>query len=470
MTGGRHGTGGDGTGDHGAGDHGPGQADPDGAKAAEPSCPSCGETVYPGEIFCEKCGHRLTPPAPVETAEPAEPAGAGAAPVPAGAGAPAGDPCRGCGGAPIDAEGYCEICGMRQPAERDHVEVELPAPGGGNGSGPVAAAGASDRGRRYSRNEDALALAAHAAGVAAVVCDGVGSSQRPEDASRTAADTGAAELVALLDAGEDPEDATRAAALRAASAVAALSTSPGDAPSCTYVSAVTRGASVTVGWVGDSRAYWLSADGAVDPGEGGAAEPATDESGPETAELSTGDMAEIGPSRRLTEDDSWAAFMTAQGALTEAEAEQHPNAHVITAWLGADAGQVSPHVATFRPAGPGTLLVCSDGLWNYFPAARDLAALLAAGPGAPGPAAGHDPAAANTPGAANGAGGTAPGSAPDPGHDPAADPLGVARALVRRALDAGGRDNITVAVIPIPSPRSPHSRIHESIPHSTEPR
>ncbi|TDB85612.1 protein phosphatase 2C domain-containing protein [Actinomadura sp. 7K534] len=463
MTGGQHGAE-----QHGAGGHGAGHSDPDGAKAAEPSCPSCGETVYPGEIFCEECGHRLAGAPPPEPVESAAPGGAGAAP------APAGDPCRGCGGTPIDADGYCETCGMRQPAERDHVEVELPAPGGGNGSGPVAAAGASDRGRRYSRNEDALALAAHAAGVAAVVCDGVGSSQRPEDASRTAADTGAAELVALLDAGEDSEDATRTAALRAASAVAALSTSPGDAPSCTYVSAVTRGGSVTVGWIGDSRAYWLSADGAVDPGEddpgeGGAGKPATDESGPETAELSTGDMAELGPSRRLTEDDSWAAFMIAQGALTEAEAEEHPNAHVITAWLGADAGQVSPHVATFRPAGPGTLLVCSDGLWNYFPAARDLAALLAAGPAAPGP---DEPAAATAPDAANGAAGTAtdpaPGPVPDPGHDPAADPLGVARTLVRHALDAGGRDNITVAVIPIPAPRSPHSSIHESIPHSTE--
>ncbi|XRQ03610.1 protein phosphatase 2C domain-containing protein [Actinomadura welshii] len=436
-------------------------ADPDGAKAAELACPACGETVYPGEVFCEECGHRI---AEAPAAEPA---------------APAARPCRECGGASIDADGYCETCGFRQPAERDHVESELPAPGGRNGSGPVAAAGASDRGRRYSRNEDAFALAAHAAGVAAVVCDGVGSSQRPEDASRAAADTGAAELVALLDAGEDPEDATRGAALRAAAAVAALSTSPADAPSCTYVSAVTRGASVTVGWVGDSRVYWLSADGAVDPGEAGpgeagpreegageegageegageegAGEPSPDGPAPDTAEMSTGDMAVLGPSRRLTEDDSWAAFMVAQGALTEAEAERHPNAHVITAWLGADAGQVSPHVATFRPAGPGTLLVCSDGLWNYFPAARDLAALLAAGP-APDPA--PDPASE-----------PASEPVPDPGHDPASDPLGVARALVRHALEAGGRDNITVAVIPLPAPDSPQSRIHESIPQSTE--
>ncbi|MFA1539446.1 protein phosphatase 2C domain-containing protein [Actinomadura monticuli] len=380
------------------------------AKAAELSCPECGEIVYAEEVFCEKCGHRLT-----DAPSPAEPAAPERAP---------GRPCAGCGGTAIDADGYCEQCGLRQPAERDHLEFELPAAGGSGGRPPLAA-GASDRGRRYSRNEDAIAVAAHAAGVAAVVSDGVGSSQRPEDASRTAADTGAAELVARLDAGEDPEDATRHAALRAAAAVAALATSPSDAPSCTYVSAVTRGTTVTVGWVGDSRAYWLSADGAAGPGENDPAGPAPDAA---DTEVSTGDMAELGPSRRLTEDDSWAAFMVSEGSLTEAEAEAHPNAHVITAWLGVDAGEVRPHVATFRPAGPGTLLICSDGLWNYFPAAGDLAALLGG------------------PGGANGA------------PDPASDPLEAARTLVRHALDAGGRDNITVAVIPLPSPAAPASR------------
>jgi serine/threonine protein phosphatase PrpC len=397
------------------------------AKAAELSCPACGEIVYAEEVYCEECGHRLTDAPPPPPAAPE----------------PAARPCTGCGRTAIDADGYCEHCGLRQPAERDHVELELPAPGAG---GPVVAAGASDRGRRYSRNEDAIALAAHAAGVAAVVSDGVGSSQRPEDASRTAADTGAAELVARLDAGEDPEDATRHAALRAAAAVAALATSPADAPSCTYVSAVTRGATITVGWIGDSRAYWLSADGTAAPGENGSREPAPGASAsqdaadtadaPDAAEVSTGDLAELGPSRRLTEDDSWAAFMVAEGSLTEAEAEAHPNAHVITAWLGVDAGEVRPHVATFRPAGPGTLLVCSDGLWNYFPAAGDLAALLT---GTAGDGAGD-----------GGAAGTG-------ALDPAADPLGTARALVRHALDAGGRDNITVAVIPLPSPAAPAS-------------
>ncbi|GAA0219562.1 protein phosphatase 2C domain-containing protein [Actinomadura nitritigenes] len=421
------------------------------AKPAEPTCPVCGEIVYPGYVFCENCGHKLGDP------PPADPGESGAAPREGATirqssaslarrrAAGEARPCPECGGAAIDADGYCERCGLRQPAERDHVEIGLPAAGGSagpdaNGSGPLAAAGASDRGRRYSRNEDALALAAHAAGVVAVVSDGVGSSQRPDEASRAAADTAAAELAALLDAGHDPEEATRAAALKAAGAVAALAASPSEAPSCTYVSAVTRGAALTVGWVGDSRAYWLSAgpDGTADTEETRPDATRPDGLGPDDTEPntgdtepSTGDMAELGASRQLTEDDSWAAIMVAQGALTEAEAEAHPNAHVITAWLGADAGEVRPHVATFRPTGPGTLLVCSDGLWNYFPAAADLAALLGG-----------------------------PGERPDP----AADPLGAARTLVRHALDAGGRDNITVAVIPFPSPPVP-ARTH---PESTE--
>ncbi|GAA2136639.1 protein phosphatase 2C domain-containing protein [Actinomadura napierensis] len=437
------------------------------AKPAEPTCPACKEIVYPGYVFCENCGHKLGDPPPAGPGETGVPPREGATIRQSSASlarrrAGAGDarPCPECGGAAIDADGYCERCGLRQPAERDHVEVGLPAAGadgsGADGPGALAAAGASDRGKRYSRNEDALSLAAHAAGIVPVVSDGVGSSQRPDEASRAAADTGAAELAALLDDGGDPEEATRTAALKAAEAVAALAASPAEAPSCTYVSAVTRGATLTVGWVGDSRAYWLSAEeGAT--ADAGEEDTQPEETGPAGAdpgdtEPSTGDMAELSASRQLTEDDSWAAIMVAQGALTEAEAEAHPNAHVITAWLGADAGEVRPHVATFRPAGPGTLLVCSDGLWNYFPAAADLAALL----GGPGDSV-ADPANGGMPDPADG---SADGGRPDP----AADPLGAARALVRHALDAGGRDNITVAVIPFPAPPVP-PRTH---PESTE--
>ncbi|MEV4257072.1 hypothetical protein AB0J52_28280, partial [Spirillospora sp. NPDC049652] len=257
----------------------------------------------------------------------------------------------------------------------------------------------------------------------------VGSSPRPETASRAAADTAAAEIATALGAGASPGDAVRTAVRHAAAAVSGLADSPDHAPSCTFVAAVTGPDGVTVGWVGDSRAYWLSADDTsgtgdlADTGElnaaalaaelarNGAGDP--DATGPH-ATGPDADALPLGASRRLTDDDSWAAFMVASGALTEAEAEAHPNAHVITAWLGADAGEVRPHVRGFLPDRPGTLLVCSDGLWNYFPGAGDLAAVLR-----------------------------------NAQADPAADPIGAARILVRHALDAGGRDNITVAVLPL---------------------
>ncbi|MEU5878256.1 protein phosphatase 2C domain-containing protein [Spirillospora sp. NPDC047279] len=370
--------------------------DIDVTEPSKPGCPNCTEPVFEGEAFCEACGHPLT--AEATAAVKAGRVARDGATAKAFAGARPGtrptrrtEPnaprraCTECGATAIDAEGYCEHCGMRQPAERDHVEAELP---GGT------AAGVSDKGRRYARNEDALAMAPLPGGVAVVVCDGVGSSPDPDDASRAAAETGVAELTARLASGAGPEDAVRDAALKAAEAVAALAESPSNAPSCTYVSAATRrdaatgAASVTVGWVGDSRAYWL--DGTA--------------------------------SRQLTEDDSWAAFMVAEGALTEAEAEAHPNAHVITAWLGADADEVRPRVRTFSPGGAGTVLVCSDGLWNYAPRPEDLVAVLAGA-----------------------------------GCDPVRDPLGAARALVRFALEAGGRDNITVAVIPV-APDTEHAQ------------
>jgi serine/threonine protein phosphatase PrpC len=56
------------------------------------------------------------------------------------------------------------------------------------------------------------------------------------------------------------------------------------------------------------------------------------------------------------------------------------------------------------------VLVCTDGLWNYLPEPEQLAPVALA---------------------------EANGSA-----------LGAARALVQHALDAGGHDNITVAVVP----------------------
>jgi serine/threonine protein phosphatase PrpC len=165
--------------------------------------------------------------------------------------------------------------------------------------------------------------------------------------------------------------------------------SPGEAPSTTYISAVIGGDAVTVCWLGDSRAYWLS-------------------TGPDVTRLST--------------DDSLAEELVARGAMSEAEALATPQAHVITRWLGADLAEPGPHVVRFEPSGPGVVLVCSDGLWNYQPEAAGLADLAL-------------PAALT-------------------------DPLGAAAELVKFALDAGGMDNITAVLVPFPLAPFPEEPPH----------
>ncbi|MGI5338044.1 PP2C family protein-serine/threonine phosphatase [Streptomyces sp. CA-181903] len=250
----------------------------------------------------------------------------------------------------IDDDGYCEHCGHAQPRERDHMEHETPG---------VAAV--SDRGLRHHRNEDAFAVSTTTqpdggTAVLAVVCDGVSSAARSDEAS-TAASAGAlASLEAALAAGTPPREATHRAILDAARAVDALASSghrarehrhhqQENAPACTIVSAVITGELLTVGWVGDSRAYWVPDDRATQPA-------------------------------RLTEDDSWAAQMVAAGLLSEAEAYADERAHAITGWLGADAYEVEPHTAAFQPDRPGVVIVCTDGLWNYAETAERMAAVV----------------------------------------------------------------------------------------------
>ena len=255
-------------------------------------------------------------------------------------------------------------------------------------------AAVSDRGLRHRRNEDAFAVSAvalpHGApAVVAVVCDGVSSAHRPADASAAAAESADASLLEALRRGAPFEDAMRDALLSAGRAVTGLATEePGrnpdhDSPACTCVGAVVSGQGVTVGRVGDSRAYWIPDDHET-------------------------------PASCLTEDDSWAAGMISAGLVPEEEAYADSRAHAITAWLGADSPELAPHTASFELDGPGVVVVCTDGLWNYAESAGELASAVEA--------------------------------------DAGTHPLRCAQALVRVALDGGGHDNVTVAVLPVPAP------------------
>lgn len=105
------------------------------------------------------------------------------------------------------------------------------------------------------------------------------------------------------------------------------------------------GGLLIVGWVGDSRVYWVPDD-------------------------------RTNPPARLTEDDSWAAQMVAAGLMNEAEAYADERAHAITGWLGADAYDLEPHTVSFKPDRPGLVVVCTDGLWNYAESAAEMAAAV----------------------------------------------------------------------------------------------
>jgi serine/threonine protein phosphatase PrpC len=260
--------------------------------------------------------------------------------------------------------------------ERNHAELD---------AGLLV--GVTDRGLRHQRNEDAIALQV-AQGPdgqvpLAVVSDGVSSAPRPDEASLVAVRTGIAVLAASALQGHEPVAASVAAAQAAAQALRELAGADG-APAATYVSAVATGDLVTICWLGDSRVYWLT---------------------PDPAEC-----------ERLTRDDSLAEELVTAGLATPEEAMASPQAHVITRWLGADLPDVEPQLRQFRPPGPGVLVVCTDGLWNYRPEAADLASLV------PFPAA-------------------------------LTAPLDVAVSLVKFAVDAGGMDNITVALIPFAQAR-----------------
>lgn len=293
--------------------------------------------------------------------------------------------CVACRSGRVDSDGYCENCGHAQPRERDHMEQEC---------GPLAAV--SDRGLRHHRNEDAFGL-----GTAtlpdgspvsvAIVCDGVSSATRPDDASLAAARAANEALLAALPRGTHPQQAMHDAIVAASHAVNALAAEPAtarehsphqNAPACTIVGAVVTPGLLVVGWVGDSRAYWVPVDRTTPPA-------------------------------RLTEDDSWAAQMVAAGLMNEAEAYADERAHAITGWLGADAYELEPHTASFKPDRPGVVVVCTDGLWNYAEAAEDMAEIVPA--------------------------------------DAAVRPLHSAQVLVGHALDGGGHDNVTVAVVPFPA-------------------
>ncbi len=325
-------------------------------------CPFCTTTLPEEDLFCEACGKPLqTPPQPQAQSTGCV-----------------------CGAPPeeIDEDGYCGRCGhlARRPAS-DHVELIL----------SPDFAGVSDRGLKHQRNEDRFAMRQFGDASVIVVCDGVSSSTHSELASSLVAENVADALEASLrrHSASSPERTVRTAILGAQTRLAAAiddASKTEDPPSTTIVAALIKGLQATIGWAGDSRAYWIGA---------------------------------AGETHQLTADHSWMNDIVSSGEMSLEEAAKSPKAHGITRWLGADAGEsAQPEVVQFLVPGPGHLLLCTDGLWNYAPQPEELAALV---------------------------------QPPAPIGDPR-PMIDIARHLVDFANARGGHDNITAILLHVPSP------------------
>jgi len=333
-------------------------------------CQSCGVEQMADARFCEDCGsalHARAPdgaPAVNSNGQPSSHTAADAS------------TCSVCGSGPgaFGADGFCTHCGHeRVDVSRNHVEVSI----------SPRFAGVSDVGMKHFRNEDAMTLASEPEGETLVVCDGVSNSQNPDLAAAAAANA-AQEVIRGAIASQswnhthDLVTAALQAARIAVRSVPFAESSDGDPPESTIILAVRHGRRVSLGWVGDSRAYLIASERA----------------------------------EQCTVDHSWLNEVVDAGKMSLADALSSPLAHALTRSLGGpvDSSDEPSQLDFELPSGPSYLVLCSDGLWNYLPDAVSLAALIR-------------------------------------GQPAAADALARARSLVKFALERGGHDNITVAVL-----------------------
>jgi protein phosphatase len=202
--------------------------------------------------------------------------------------------------------------------------------------GPARYAFASDVGRRRQRNEDAVAVIEPRGGqdwgfdLAAVVCDGVGGQPQGDLASKL--------TVEMLVQALSRKDGARLGD-RVARAVEAANTAvrdlarrvAGGAPlATTCVVVALRGQMLTVGNVGDSRAYLFRA----------------------------------GRLEALTLDHSIVQEQVRQGLLDAAAAKAHPLRSRLSRAVGSEE-RLTVDVAEHRLEPDDILLVCSDGLHAF---------------------------------------------------------------------------------------------------------
>src|SRR5688572_8910244 len=179
----------------------------------------------------------------------------------------------------------------------------------------------TDTGRQRTRNEDSY----FARGPLYAVADGMGGAQAGEVASRIAA-----EAFEPAERGSEAPEAFLRTVVQAANAqIHSLSVhdSSRSGMGTTLTAALVEGDEISIGHVGDSRAYRFR-DGEL---------------------------------KLLTSDHSLVEELRRQGRLTEEEAETHPQRSIITRALGPES-EVEVDTMTVSARPDDVYLICSDGL------------------------------------------------------------------------------------------------------------
>jgi serine/threonine protein phosphatase PrpC len=279
------------------------------------SCPRCAAPCPDESNYCEECGAALPQPAGANSEQGKSLPVSGSSDLRS---------CSSCGAKLEPDTQFCPQCGIAVSCPDSYEIAELPD-----------LVALSNHGLRHPKNEDAVLVKRLGSRTFLALSDGVSHSQRPELAAHRAI---SAAVTVFMESPERPaEDLLREAVARAQAAVGEIPFDPNllEAPACaTLTVALVNGKEITVAWLGDTRAYFITRESA----------------------------------RLLTRDHSILNRLLSEAHLTESEALLLPGSHALTRAVGGGAGTLDPPDITTYPINePGLLLLCSDGLWNYAP-------------------------------------------------------------------------------------------------------
>lgn len=243
--------------------------------------------------------------------------------------------CTKCGANVSNGDNFCEECGasLKQAPGKSPIDIEsFPKSKALVYDNDLAAV--TNVGRRHPNNEDAgTVLKLQNGEDVLIVSDGVSSSLVATSASEKAL-----EIIkeALLKDDRSPRELITSAIIAADACIKDLPFETREdgvyGPEATVIVAIVAGDTATIGWVGDSRAYVINKDG---------------------QEL-------------LTVDDSWVEMVVADGSMTREDALKDKLAHCVTQVLGMHDQDIQVHTLEYSLESGDMLLLCSDGLWNYF--------------------------------------------------------------------------------------------------------